>query len=232
MKKRLAVVGAGMVVVALMGTYVARTPTVAVADPKPSPMFSSMPAARELKIMACCDSITVGIGGAGYRDDLTDLLEREGTEVTWVVTASPGTTCALWSPLIESLVKANRPDVLLLNCGTNDGVATSSQIKAFETNYARMINATRDAGIKLAVAKIQISNIDNMPEKAWLPPSEKRVNTSIGKLAGMYGDVALVDLSVIPATAENNPDGVHPGPVGEKLYADAWFEQGRLLGWW
>jgi lysophospholipase L1-like esterase len=190
------------------------------------------PALRAVKFLGCCDSITVGNDGTSYRDELSGLLRQAGVEPTFITTAVSGSPCLMWVAMIEDLIKANQPDVLLLNCGTNDAGYTVAQQKVFGEKYAAIINHARAAGVKIIVSKLQISRVDDRPQLAWLPGNEVKLNVVIEKAARFYGDVGLADFSAIPATVGNSTDGMHPNAAGELLYAKAWFSEGQRLGWW
>jgi lysophospholipase L1-like esterase len=190
------------------------------------------PAVKTMKILTCCDSITVGGDGSSYRDELSVLLRQVGVEPVFVTAAVGGSACSMWAAMVGDFIKTNKPDMLLLNCGTNDVVSTNAQVKAFSGQYVSMIEYSRAMGVKVMVSKLQISRVAQHPHLAWLPGSEKKANVIIEKAARMYGDVGMADFSVIEASVENSTDGVHPSPAGELLYAKIWFSGGQRLGWW
>lgn len=184
------------------------------------------------RILVCCDSITVGIGTPSYREQLTTMLRARGIEPVWIVAAVSSTTCSLWRGLLGDLIATNRPDIVLINCGTNDRLNSDADIPAFTEIHGGIINDARARGVKVGVSSVQYSRVDGRPELAWLVPSEFRVNTAIGFTAFAYGDVAYADIVAIPATIANNPDGIHPGVEGDALYAAAWLAAGAAKGWW
>jgi hypothetical protein len=187
---------------------------------------------RTLTFLVCCDSITAMADTGSYRPAMTAMLAARGIEARWVVTAVSGSRCAFWEPILAELIAVNDPDVVLINCGTNDPVFPGVDEARFAEIYAAMIDHGRAAGVKLAVSTLQISRVDDRPDLAWLPANEARANVKIIEKAGVYADVALADIASIPATIENNPDGVHPGFTGSRLYAAAWIAAGASKGWW
>lgn len=207
-------------------------PAVISSTPSSTPIFVHTPASRTVRIMGCCDSLTTGNDGTSYRNELDLLLRQVGVEPVHVVTAKPGSLCSTWAPKLEALIRENRPDVLLLNCGTNDAAKPQAQLGAFGRTYASMIDVARKAGVKVMVSKLQISDVSTTPWQPWLPLNEAKLNEVIDRASKFYGDVGLADFSAIPATAENTTDGVHSTSIGEQLYAKAWFDEGVRLGWW
>jgi hypothetical protein len=230
-KKFQVAVMAGVLFLAGCTTEAVAQDVPAARSPGPS-ILAITPALKPIRIMVCCDSITVGADGVGYRDELSALLMEAGVDPTFIVAAVNSTPCSTWGPLIGGLVKTNRPDVLLLNCGTNDVVSSRAQIEAFENNYRKIIEVARAAGVKIAVSRLQISRVTGNPRLAWLPGNERKINTVIDRVAHIYGDVGYADFSTIEASVDNSEDGVHPSRTGELLYAKAWFSQGQQLGWW
>lgn len=228
-------VAAGMlgVSLALTGCENAEQPAPrAVRAPAVLQVAETVAALTPVRIMTCCDSITVGIGTTSYRSHMTTLLRARGFKPVWIVTAVSSTTCTLWNSLLGDLIATNKPDILLVNCGTNDVLSSDAAITPFIVQHAGIINGARAQGVKVAVSSVQYSRVDGRPELAWLPASQFRVNTAIGFTAFAYGDVAYADVVAIPATPENNPDGIHPGTLGDKLYASAWISAGAAKGWW
>src|SRR5687768_8797979 len=147
MKKFQVVLAAGVLLLAGCSTQAVAQDAPIVGTSSTTSAIS--PALRKLKIMGCCDSITVGNDGDSYRDELDALLRQVGVDATFVTAAVSSTPCSTWTPMLADLIKANRPDVLLLNCGTNDVVLTAAQLKAFGDTYARIINEARAAGVKI-----------------------------------------------------------------------------------
>lgn len=185
-----------------------------------------------IRILTGFDSITVGDAGRSWRTDMDAALRDRGFVPSWVVTAVGGTRCTGWAGLLPDLIKANSPDLVIVHCGTNDDVGTAAARTALANAHMSMIMSAKYAGVRVMVSTIQISNITNRPDLAWLPPYERMTNPILRANALFYGDVGFADIEQIPATPVNNPDGVHPSPTGQKLYSDAWIAAGAAQGWW
>lgn len=205
----------------------------------PPPSLKPSMAPRPMKIMTGFDSITAGANGLptdSYRDELSVLLHEAGKAHTFHVTALPGSRCTYWVEQMPALLALHNPDVVLINCGTNDPAFTVADRELLGQSYRQIVEAihTHNPHARILMSLLQISRVDP-GGPAWLPDNEIRVNEVIAFNADYYlpyWDVGLVDFSLIPATVENNPDGVHPSPIGELKYANAWFVEGRRLGWW
>lgn len=189
-------------------------------------------ALKPMKILAVGDSITVGSLEGSWRDGVDAGLRARGFEPIWVVAAAAGSRCTTWAGMFYSLLIANQPDIVLISCGTNEDMSTKSRRATFESAHMSMIKTGRDFGVKVAVSTIQASRTTGRPDLAWLAGFEAQTNPILRANAGFYGDVAFADFEAIPATPENNPDGVHPGPAGQALYAAAWLSAGARQGWW
>lgn len=131
-------------------------------------LVNAAPAARvavhPLRIMALGSSSTAGEGSpatAGFRGPLESLLARDGTAFVMVGSQQsgppsvpdrhheghPGWTMAQIQPLVAGWMKAQRPDVVLLQVGTNDlnsGVsapATAARLDRMLTTIHGVSNA-------------------------------------------------------------------------------------------
>jgi lysophospholipase L1-like esterase len=181
------------------------------------------------------DSITEDGGGDAYRDELGAMIT---VPHRFAVTALSGSRCTHWAPQMSELLVLHNPAVVLINCGTNDPTATLEDRELLGQSYRQIIEAihTHNPNIYIIASKIQISRVDPEGSLSWLPDSEIRANEVIDFNVGYYipawPTVGLVDFSTIEATEINNPDGIHPGPAGQQLYADLWFAEGQRLGAW
>lgn len=207
----------------------------------PSASLKPPPVTRTVGIMTGFDSITYGPTGSvtdSYRDELSTLLNGVGFDHRFIVTAEAGSRCTQWASGMPELLSWHNPGVVLINCGTNDPTFTVEDRELLGQSYRQIIEAihAHNPYTKIMISLIQISRVDPEGTLAWLPDNEIRANEVITFTAGYYipawPQVTLVDFSVIPTTIENNPDGIHPGPVGEQLYAEVWFTEGSRLGWW
>lgn len=209
-------------------------------DVVPPPVTSTkpVPVTRAVGIMTGFDSITAGGIEDSYHLPLSTLLNEAGFTHRYSITAESGTRCSQWAAQMPELLSLHNPGVVLINCGTNDPAFTEADRDLLGQSYRQIIEAihSHNPYTKILVSLVQISRVDPTGSLAWLPANEARVNEVIALNAAYYIPawplVGLVDFSDIPATVENNPDGIHPGPAGDQLYADRWFAKGRQLGWW
>lgn len=204
------------------------TPSWASKSPEPRPV-------RELRIMTGFDSITEDIHNDAYRDELGAQIP---VPHRFVVTALSGTGCDFWAPQMSELLNLHNPHVVLINCGTNDGTVTLEDRERFEAHYRTIIETihAHNPFTYIIASKIQISQVDPQGPLFWLPDNEIRANEIIEFVMefyiSMWPTVGMVDFSTIEANEINNPDGIHPGPAGQQLYADLWFAEGQRLGAW
>lgn len=191
---------------------------------------------QSLTVVMCCDSITFEPQWFHYKHRLKGLLKGEAVYATFINVAISGTSCDYWTTRLPALLVQHDADVLLLNCGTNDDATTPAMMSRFRDNYTKLITDAQAARpsepIKVIASKIQISDRNNPNTPGWLPDNEVRVNTIIEEVTDGWPLLGVADMSVFPTDAANTPDGVHPGPEGHTFYANAWFAEGKLRGWW
>ncbi|MCF0094161.1 SGNH/GDSL hydrolase family protein [Micromonospora sp. MH99] len=193
------------------------------------------PTRPTMKILTVGDSITEGATMAGsvsaaYRAELGRLLNENCVPHTFAVAALGGTTCNYWTSRMAGLVSTQRPDLILVNCGTNNNLstATETQLSAFEGTYRTLFDTAldMDPDVVMYPAWVQYSaghgttgcTTPPGPSPAWLPASEARVNDAIYrsiKVIDEFGDrvPTWIDYQSIP---EGYLDqcGVHPTPAG------------------
>lgn len=211
----------------------------------PSPSVSSSPkppvVPRTTGILTGFDSITVGATGSvtdSYRGPLTSLLDGAAFGHRFIVAAESGSRCTQWVDQMPELLSWHNPGVVIINCGTNDPTFTVEDRELLGQSYRQLIETihAHNPHTRIMLSLIQISTVDPEGSLAWLPDNEIRANEVIAFNAEYYipawPTVTLVDLSTIPTTVENNPDGIHLSPLGEQKYAQAYFDEGRRLGWW
>jgi hypothetical protein len=199
-----------------------------------SPLSISEPIRASIpkKILTCCDSITVP---SSYHRHLAVKFQAVEIIPDYTNVAIGGTGCDYWVPRMPALLAEHDPEVVLLNCGTNDGVFNADHAAAFHGYYTTLISDIRASGAKVIASRLQLSDRWNPATPSWLYDNEVRVNAIIEEVtADLYEQniIGVANMTAIDGNAINNPDGVHPGPIGDDLYAQAWFGEGRRLGWW
>jgi lysophospholipase L1-like esterase len=195
--------------------------------------------APPLHVLTVGDSITLGDGTTqgAYRAELGRLLGAAGVDVSWSVAAVAGSRCTDWPARLPAVLDAERPDLVLIGCGTNDDTATPQARDRLAVALRTMWEAVKVRGARLGVALAQYPDLSVAP--AWLEPSIARANdVAWSQLSRYYlphpGWVSgVADLQAIPGTAETlDGTGFHPTPYGYRLAAALWYRAlAADLGW-
>ena len=161
------------------------------------------------------DSLTAGLGldsGESYPDVLQKLLDRRGFHYRVVNLGVSGETTQDGLERV-SMVLAEKPAVVVLEFGANDGLR-GQPVSNAQRNLARMIEQLQGAGARVVLAGIT------------LPPNYGPVY--IQRFDAMYqGLAAKYKLRLIPfllAGVAGNPrlmqrDGLHPNADGARIVA-------------
>ncbi|MCX5066894.1 SGNH/GDSL hydrolase family protein [Micromonospora lupini] len=221
-----------LVATAAAGVPPATSAAAAVTCPSPAP--------AERVILTIGDSITEGATmagsvSAGYRAELGRLLDAACIPNRMVVAAMGGTTCGYWTSRMASLVTTHRPDLIILNCGTNNRLdnASADTVAAFESTYRALLDTALDLDPDVVVwpTWVQYSagratpacTTPPGPSPSWLPASEARVNDAIYRAVRVVDEFGKrvpgwIDLQSIP---EGYLDacGVHPTEGGYAVMA-------------
>lgn len=195
---------------------------------------------RSVRIMTVGDSITVGYGSAdnqGYRPWLTDLIDRQRTRTDTSMHAHGGWSLADAKPGLGAALTAAAPDIVLINLGTNDGVAdTDAAQNAYQTAYGQAIDQilASSSTVRVACALVPVSQATNIQR------AEVRANAAITAAVNARAATGRVVLSDQRRTtsaewtaratdgSEYPPgrwtfDGVHPTDAGYLRMAQAWL---------
>ncbi|WP_433291608.1 SGNH/GDSL hydrolase family protein [Actinoplanes sp. CA-030573] len=202
-------------------------PATAAAADEPAPGTNGV-----LRVMPLGDSITFGKGDPaenGYRAELYDRLSADGARVefvgsqhngTGVATAHeghPGWRIAQLTERIDGWMAESRPDVVLLDIGTND-LLHRDHVAAAPDRLIELIDhiVAADPAVRIVLADLLV--VDRGHETDFL-----NYNTAVGMLAGFYPDnVTPASMSGIPV--ENTVDHVHPNALGYRQMAEVWYE--------
>lgn len=209
-------------------------------------------------MMALGASITYGFlstDGNGYRDDLRGLLQRGGnTDVTYVgsrnngtmtdnaVEGWPGYRIDQVMPKAQTAVPASRPNVILLNVGTNDCVQN------FDMNNTTRISAlapvlTANANYTIGDRmRILVDDLFNWSPNATvimstlilnkMAETNKRVDDANAKFAAVAASLQAEGRRVVLANmsaAAGGPnlstmaDVTHPNDIGYSMMANRWY---------
>jgi acyl-CoA thioesterase-1 len=179
------------------------------------------------EVIACFgDSLTAGYGvarGASYPDNLQRMLDAGGTRYRVLNLGVSGETTADGVARLP-LVLAEKPDLVVLEFGANDGLRGIS-VDVATRNLEHMIDTLQKGGTRVVLAGM------------ILPPSFATAYTR--RFGAMFSDLAdRYHLTLIPFILEGvagyprfmQPDGLHPNAEGAQRLADTVFRaiQGDL----
>ncbi|GAB1640660.1 SGNH/GDSL hydrolase family protein [Krasilnikovia sp. MM14-A1259] len=208
---------------------------VAADAPPGGPVAGSSPAAADatpLRIMPLGDSITFGIGSAtldSYRRDLRQRLATAGLSVDFVGSKAsgtgddreneghPGWTIGQIAAQADQWLAAYRPDVVLLQIGTNDMVRRVD-VPGAPARLSALIDQIRAArpGAQVFVARIPSAKIAGYQQRI------SAFNAAVPGVVARKGPrVHLVDQSSIGGI--DLRDSVHPHDFGYAKMAYNWY---------
>lgn len=189
-----------------------------------TPTAAPAQAPTALRVMTVGDSLTGGYGssdGQGYRTHLGELLTAAGTTPTWAVRANAPIGTMTVQDIragIDAWITADRPDVILLNIGTNNASGQKTGMTGVETAIHDLLNRiTVDApDADVFVATVQYSS-------ATWSVNEPYINQYVIQASWEHpGHVYLASLDVIPVCGWLF-DNIHPHDLGYRAYANQWY---------
>ena len=163
--------------------------------------------ARHPTIMVVGDSLSSGYGlelSQGWVSLLQQRLEQSGYPHRVVNASISGDTSRGGLARLPAALASHQPDIVIVELGGNDGLR-GLLLDALAQNLAAMIERSRQAGARVALAEIRI------------PPNYGPVYTK--KFQALYGELAeRYQLPLIPflltGVADNKDlmqaDGIHP----------------------
>lgn len=195
---------------------------------------------RSVRILSIGDSITVGYGSAdncGYRPWLADLIDRQRICPAMFMHAHGGWSLTDAKPGLAAALTAAAPDIVLINLGTNDGVAdTDAAQNAYQTAYGQAIDQilAYSPTVRVACALVPVS------QATVIQRAEIRANAAIAAAVNARAATGRVVLSdqrrttsaewTQRATDGSEPpagrwtfDGIHPTDAGYLRMAQAWL---------
>lgn len=212
-------------------------------DPEPgsTPAASSsaipVPSASptSLRVLVLGDSISeVCITVSGWCGELVTSLAAVGVTVDIRAYASGGKRCAWVAAGVVAALAQHQPDVVLLNCGTNDDpneICYGESCTAWAWRYT--VEAAKAAGARVGVAFIGYTDPDEkrvLGNKPKLERTNDNLYTQIARFAGPWG-LAVASFQKVPSDPVHLPDGVHPGGRGDTVYARIWHDALAEQGW-
>lgn len=164
------------------------------------------------------DSLSAAYGIAledGWVALLQQRLEAEGYPHRVVNGSVSGETTAGGLARLPAALARNRPALLLIELGANDGLRGLS-LKTMRDNLEQMVRLAQDSGARVAVFEMMI------PTNYGLRYAEAFRET-FGEVAGEAGAVHVPFL-LTPIALEMKwfqPDGIHPTAEAQPLILDA-----------
>ena len=192
----------------------------------PAPTASGESPAEDFVVLVLGDSLAAGYGlpaELAFPSLVEEGLRREGRCVRVVNAGVSGDTTAGGLRRLDWVLKANEPDLVLVELGGNDGLRGLS-LEDTEANLRAIVEGARGAGAEVLLAGMLIPP-NYGPEYA-------------GGFARIYPRLAESDqVPLIPFLLEgvaadpalNLPDGIHPNAEGQRIVAATVLEHLRPL---
>ncbi len=178
-------------------------------------------------VLVVGDSISAGLGldtSKGWVSLLRQRLEHEGFKDSVVNASISGDTTANGQARLPALLAANKPSVVIVELGGNDGLQGHPP-EQLQQNLAGMIDAAQAAGAKVLLLGMK------------LPPNYGARYTNA--FAQVYGNVATQKkVALVPFFLEGvggvpelmQADGIHPAVNAQgKLLENVWPQLKPLL---
>ena len=168
-------------------------------------------------ILIVGDSISAGFGldtRLGWVSLLEQRLEREGHDDRVINASISGDTSAGGQARLPALLTENKPDVVIVELGGNDGLRGQPPAQ-LKQNLAAMIDAAKTAGAKVLLLGMQ------------LPPNYGPRYTEA--FAGVYTQLAdEKQIALVPFFLEGvgghpelmQADGLHPAAAAQQRLLD------------
>jgi lysophospholipase L1-like esterase len=207
-------------------------PAVARHDPPP------------LTIFVVGDSISVGCDTTpltGWCGELSTLLTQRSIAHTITGIIRPGWSCQAIQAEFEAAFNAKNPDLVIMNCGTNDA-PPFAPYEPMGEKWRSMVEYSYVHGALILPVFIQYSNpeINQKAGRGWLVPAEANANDTIYFNRQYYVNApnffaGLADLQQVPgdwAYLNGGTDGIHPNAFGNWVYAALFYRALRAqYGW-
>jgi acyl-CoA thioesterase I len=195
-----------------------RNPTSSGSQIAPAPSPAPAPNQDERPVIVTFgDSLTAGVAGRSYPDNLQDLLDENGFRFRVDNQGVSGDTSSDGLARIENVI-AEHPALVLLEFGGNDGLR-GIPIAATRKNLQEMIERLLTAKIPVVILGIT------------LPPNYG--SDYVKPFTAMFPDLAkqyhlkympFLLLNVYRSRDLMQPDGIHPNGEGNKIVARDVFQ--------
>jgi acyl-CoA thioesterase-1 len=163
-------------------------------------------------IVAFGDSLTAGVAGRSYPEDLQRLLDEHGYQYLVENQGVSGDTSTDGLARIDNVIDAH-PALVILEFGGNDGLRGTP------------VDSTRD-NLKQMIARLQAANIPVVLAGITLPPNYGP--DYVKPFTAMFPELAKqFHLRLLPFLLVNvyqdpkmmQPDGIHPNGAGNEVIA-------------
>jgi acyl-CoA thioesterase-1 len=163
------------------------------------------------------DSLTAGVAGRSYPDNLQDLLQQHGYKYRVDNQGVGGDTTTDGLARIDNVLAAH-PSLVVLEFGGNDGLR-GVPVESIRKNLEEMISRIQAAGIPLVLLGITLPpnfGPDYVkPFTAMFPELAKKHKIPI---------IPFLLLNVYQNPQLMQPDGIHPNGEGNKIVAEDVFK--------
>lgn len=168
-------------------------------------------------IVAFGDSLTAGVAGRSYPDNLQDLLDQNGYSYRVDNQGVSGDTTTDGLARIDNVL-AEHPALVILEFGGNDGLR-GIPVESTKKNLDEMIGRIKQAGIPLVLLGI------TLPPN-YGPDYVKPFTAIFPDLAKMYHlrFMPFLLINVYQHPDMMQPDGIHPNGKGNQVVARDVFQ--------
>ena len=181
---------------------------------KAAPPSSTAPITVDARpvIVAFGNSLTAGVAGRSYPDNLQDILDQNGFHYRVDNQGVSGDTSTDGLARLDNVI-AQHPSLVLLEFGGNDGLR-GVPVSATEKNMNEMIHRLRQESIPVVLLGI------TLPPN-YGPDYVKSFTAMFPKLARQYQLKLMPFLlvHVYQSSSLMQPDGIHPNGDGNKIVA-------------
>jgi lysophospholipase L1-like esterase len=196
-------------------------------------MAPRMAAVAPLRIVTLGDSLTVG--PISYRTELGRLLDLASVSYTFIIAANAGWTCADWAPVAQQTAVNTQPDLVIVNCGSNDGKFPSLYASGVIDNNLRSIYTGLMNG--WPTTKVLPSYVQYSAERTGWAAGQGYVNDGVWRQTNIYnnyGPRLIVPAAILGNIPEIYTDagGGHPTEAGYVAMARYFYNALRAsYGW-
>jgi lysophospholipase L1-like esterase len=194
----------------------------------PTPSASPLPA---ITVLAVGDSLTYGADGsvtASYRAELSRLMMLTGQTHQWRVEAAPGSKCSYWAARVDALITTHHPDVIFLDCGTNDTPTDNT-----EADYRAILATAAARGVQVVASLIGIPDMRANAYRPYILDWMHGTNLAIRRALASYPQVPVADFQRVPANPEwLQSDGIHLTARSEAAYGQIFYQAAQPMRGW